>query len=164
MFIYISLQVTGYFPHKNVLLMQLLRAVEGTGLHLCHYRRAEFATSLYTFILMIYMCSLLILTVCLVCIYIYIYIYIYSLCIEYKLRPVLCCINLILSVFKVAWIYRNIFTIYSILLDGKSYTKMKDIIIIYLAISFPYSTSGQMHAINQVIWKQWEDRGEDHRI
>ena len=23
--------------------MQLLRAVEGTGLHLCHYRRADFA-------------------------------------------------------------------------------------------------------------------------
>ena len=43
MFIYISLQVTGYFPHKNVLLMQLLRAVEGTGLHLCHYRIADFA-------------------------------------------------------------------------------------------------------------------------
>ena len=41
---YISLQIAGY--PLNIMYSftaQLLRTVEGTGLHLCHYRIAEFA-------------------------------------------------------------------------------------------------------------------------
>ena len=74
--------------------MQLLRAVEGTGLHLCRYRRTEFAmyVTVHSYPNDIHVLSL-ILTVCLVC-------NIYNHCIEHKLRPVLCCINFNLSDFE----------------------------------------------------------------
>ena len=47
-YIYISLLITLYIMYSFT--AQLLRTVEGTRLHLYHYRIAEFAMSLYTLI------------------------------------------------------------------------------------------------------------------